>query len=143
MSSARVTLALIAIAGVTACSSDPVELTAADYLADLQAICAETTATLEALPQPPDQITVTDFATSASSALGNEAERARSLDVPDELDGDHRAFIGNTDDQAAAWREIATGGDLNDLTVRIGELIRGRNDLVDEMGAPACRRGEV
>jgi hypothetical protein len=119
-------------------------VTADDYLADLQSICAETTATLEALPQPPEQITVTDFATSAASALDNEAAQARSLEVPDELGSDHRAFVRNTDDQAAAWRAIATAGDdLDDLTVRIGELIRGRNDLVDEMGAPGCRRGQV
>lgn len=138
----RAALALIAI--TAACSEAPVEVTADDYLAELESICIETTATLEALPTPPEQITVTDFATSAASALENEAEQARSLEVPDELDSDHRAFVRNTDDQAAAWRAIATAGDdLNDLTVRIGELIRGRNDLVDEMGAPACRRGEV
>jgi hypothetical protein len=144
MPSRRAALALIALAAVAACSDAPVEVTADDYLAALQSICAETTATLEALPQPPEQITVADFATSAASALDNEAAQARSLEVPDELDSDHRAFVRNTDDQAAAWRAIATAGDdLDDLTVRIGELIRGRNDLVDEMGAPGCRRGEV
>jgi hypothetical protein len=140
----RAALALIAVAVVAACGSDPVEVTADDYLDDLESICTDTAATLEALPEPPEQITVADFATSAASALDNEAERARSLNVPDELDADHRAFIRNTDEQATAWRAVAgAGDDLNDLTVRIGELIRGRNDLVEEMGAPACRRGEV
>ena len=140
----RAALALTGVAIVAACGSDPVEVTADDYLADLESICTETAATLDALPQPPEQITVADFATSAASALDNEADRARSLDVPDDLDADHRAFIRNTDEQVTAWRAIAVAGDdLNDLTVRIGELIRGRNDLVDEMGAPACRRGEV
>ncbi|HSP28266.1 MAG TPA: hypothetical protein VLN74_06925 [Ilumatobacteraceae bacterium] len=132
---------------VTACGSEPVEVTDADYLADLQAVCADTTATLDALPRPPDQISVADFAVSAANALDDEAERARSLDVTDELAADHRALVRNTDEQAAAWRAISTtpqdDAAFGELTVRVGELIRGRNDLVDEMGAPGCRRGDV
>lgn len=132
---------------LAACGSDAVEVTPADYLADLQSICAGTTATLDALPRPPEQIAVADFATSAAGALDNEAERARALDVPDELADDHRAFVRNTDEQVTAWRSIATVGDdsarLDELTVRVGKLIRGRNDLVDEMGATDCRRGDV
>ena len=132
---------------LAACASEPAEVTPADYLADLQSICVDTTATLDALPRPPEQISVADFATSAAGALDNESERARTLDVPDELTDDHRAFVLNTDEQVIAWRAIATVGDdsarLDELTVRIGELIRGRNDLVDEMGATGCRRGDV
>ncbi len=143
-----VRIVVLASAGLlAACGSEPVEVTPADYLADLQTICVDTTATLDAIPQPPEQITVADFATSAASALDDEAEQARSLDVPDDLADDHRAFVRNTDDQAAAWQAVATVGDdnarLDELTVRIGGLIRGRNDLVDEMGAPGCRRGDV
>ena len=127
-----------------ACASEPVEVTPADYLADLQEICTDTTATLDALPRPPEQISVADFATSAASALSNEAEQARALEAPGEIEDDHRTFVRNTDEQAAAWRAIAVAGDdIGELTIRIGELIRGRNDLVDEMAAPVCRRGEV
>ena len=137
----------ICIGLLAACGSDAIEVTPTDYLADLQSICVDTTATLDALPRPPEQISVADFATSAAGALDNEAERARALDVPDDLADDHRAFVRNTDEQATAWRSIATVGDdsarLDELTVRIGELIRGRNDLVDEMGATDCRRGDV
>ncbi len=143
-------IVIILIATAASCASEPAPVTLADYLADLQAICVDTTATLDALPQPPEQITVADFATSAASALDDEAERARSLDVPDvpaELDADHRAFILNTDEQSAVWSAIATVGDddvrLGELTVQFGELNRGRNDLADEMGAPGCRRGAV
>ena len=132
---------------VAACGSEPTPVTDADYLADLQAICADTTATLDALPRPPEQISVVDFAVSAANALDDEAERARSLDVTRDLASDHRAFVRNTDEQAAAWRAISTTeqGDaqFGELTVRVGELIRGRNDLVDEMGAPEGRRGDV
>lgn len=143
-------IVIVLIVTAASCASEPAPVTEVDYLADLQAICATTTVTLDALPQPPEQITVADFATSAASALGSEAERARSLDVPDvpdELDDDHRAFILNTDEQSAAWTAIADAGDdnarLGELTVRVGELVRGRNDLADGMGAPGCRRGEV
>ncbi len=144
---ARVVVAVVIAAVPASCASEPAPVTEADYLVDLQSICAETTVTLDALPQPPDQITVADFATSAANALDNEAEQTRSLDVPDDIDDDHRAFIRNTDEQAAAWRSIATVGEdsdeLGELTVRFGELIRGRNDLADAMNAPGCRRGDV
>jgi hypothetical protein len=140
-------IAICLIASATACGSEPVAVTTADYLDGLEAICADTTAVIDALPRPPEQISVADFATSAAGALDNEAERARALRVPDDLASDHRVFIRNTDEQAAAWRAIATAGQdstqLGELTVRVGELIRGRNDLVGEMGADGCRRGEV
>jgi hypothetical protein len=140
-------VALCLVALTTACASEPAVVTEADYLADLEGICADTTAALDALPRPPEQISVADFASSAAGALDNEAERARSLRVPADFSADHRAFVRNTDEQAAAWRAIATAGadsaELGESTVRIGELIRGRNDLVDEMGAPGCRRGDV
>jgi hypothetical protein len=149
MSTTRVRATLVAscIVLVAACGSEAAPVTEADYLADLQSICVDTTATLDALPQPPEQISVADFATSAAGALDNEVERARALSVPDEIADDHRAFVRNTDEQVVAWRAIATVGDdgarLDELTVRLGELIRGRNDLVDEMGATECRRGDV
>jgi hypothetical protein len=143
----RVIAVCLIVVAVASCGSEPTPVTDADYLADLQAICADTTATIDALPQPPEQISVPDFAVSAANALDDEAERARSLDVTDELAADHRAFVRNTDEQAAAWREISTTAQddarFGELTVRVGELIRGRNDLVDEMGAPGCRRGDV
>lgn len=143
----RVSVVAFCIALLAACGSEAAPVTEADYLADLQSICVDTTATLDAIPQPPEQISVADFATSAAGALDNEAEQARALGVPDEVASDHRAFVRNTDEQVVAWRAIATVGDdsarLDELTVRIGELVRGRNDLVDEMGATGCRRGDV
>jgi hypothetical protein len=127
-----------------ACGSEPVAVTSADYLAELEMICVATAETIDALPTPPEEISVTDFATSAANALDNEAEQARSLAVPADLAEDHRAFVLNTDDQAAAWRAIAADpSDLDASTTLIGQLVRGRNDLVDDMGASECRRGDV
>jgi hypothetical protein len=134
----------VVVAGVLAsCDEEAPVVTEAEYLADLDAICSDTTAELAALPLPPEQISVTDFATSAASALTSEAERMRRLDVPTDLDDDHRALVLNTDDQAAAWRQVATdaaAGEEAFGTQRIGELILGRNDLVTEMGADDCVR---
>jgi hypothetical protein len=140
-----VATAIALATALAACASEPAVVTEADYLVDLQAICADTTATIEALPRPPEEIPVAAFASSAASALGNEAERARSLTVPDSVSDDHRAFVRNTDEQVLAWRAISEAGDdeLDELTIRVGELIRGRNDLVVEMGAAGCQRGDV
>jgi hypothetical protein len=142
----RTTAVVVALlVTLAACADEPAPVTEADYLADLQEICADTTDTIDALPQPPEEIPVAAFAASAASTLDNEAERARALEVPDGIADDHRAFVRNTDEQAATWRAIAEAADdeLDELVVRVGELIRGRNDLVLEMGAPGCRRGDV
>ena len=111
-----------------------------------QAICADTTTTIDALPQPPEEIPVAAFASSAASALDDEAERVACTRGSRQLADDHRAFIRNTDEQCigvAAPSPTAGDDELGELTVRVGELIRGRNDLASEMGAPGCRRGDV
>ena len=132
--------------GLTACSDTATEEpTAGDYLIELEAICVETAAQLDAVPDPPEAITVTEFATQASSILTGEAERIRSLDAPDDLEADHRALIGNDEDQAAGWTDLAAAasGDaaaFSEITTAITSLNLGRNDLVTEMGAPGCVR---
>jgi hypothetical protein len=136
----------ITLVGVTACSDTSATEPAADeYLGQLEAVCAHSTTQLEALPDPPDGITITEFATQASSILRGEAEQVRDLDPPDELDADHRALIANDEDQAAAWNELADtlasdNGDLTEITTLIASLNLGRNDLVATMGAPTCVR---
>jgi hypothetical protein len=148
----RPTLALSALlvgaSLLMACTTSPngSEPTEQDYLRALEAICVETSDALDALPDPPDQITVREFATDAAGLLDAEADAVRRLRAPDELDADHRAFIRNTDEQSAAWRDLSSAGaDDADrfvaLTTRIAELVLGRNDLAGEMGAAGCRRG--
>lgn len=139
----------VAAATLVACASEPAEVTVDDYLAGLEAICQETTSALAELPTPPEEISVTDFAASASSAIANEASRMRRLDPPDDLDDDHRALVRNADEQASAWLRVseldvtdpADAATLTETTTMITSLQLGRNDLVDHMGAPACRRG--
>ena len=148
--SRRTALAFVAALGVgvslngCAASDDP-EPTAADYLVDLEAVCAATAARLDALPDPPDGITVTEFATQAGSILTEEAEQLRDLDVPADLDDDHRALIANDEDQAAGWSDLAEAAssgsaELSEITTTIASLNLGRNDLVTQLGAPACVR---
>jgi hypothetical protein len=139
------------------CADAETPVTRADYLSDLQAICASTTAELEALPEPPELISVADFATSAADSLDREAQRVDRLVVPADGDsadedpgadaeGDHRAFVRNTQDQAAAWRaisEVARSGsdDIAASTELIAQLVGGRNELAEQMGAVECVRG--
>jgi len=134
---------------LAACSSDGEPApTAATYLPALEAVCAGTATGLAALPDPPDGISVTDFATQAGALLRAEAESIRALAAPDELDDDHRALIRNDEEQAAAWTDLAAvaGGpdvdaeSLDALTTTIAQLNFGRDDLVVEMGAPSCVR---
>lgn len=150
----RLSLRVVAIPGAVlsataliGCASEPAPVTRADYVAALTSICVDTTTRLDELPPAPDQISVVDLATSAASTLDNEAARANRLEVPDDdqLDDDHRAFVRNTDEQADAWRAVADAsadpaGDLIASTDLIRQLVAGRNDLVDEMGVPDCRR---
>ena len=136
---------LAAIGTVGCTETTGVEPPPVDYLEELQSICADTAAQLDALPDPPDGITVTEFATQAGSILTAEAERFRGLDAPDDLDDDHRALIANDESQADGWTELAGAAveeadAMSEITTTIASLNLGRNDLVTEMGAPGCVR---
>lgn len=137
--------AALAIAAVASCGAEPApEITAAEYRAALGLVCADTAARLEGLSQPSDSVDVGTFAAAVAETLRGEAEAARALAVPDELDDDHRAFIRNTDEQAARWEELratpSTDAAFADLTRQIGELTLGRDDLTAEMGVAGCAR---
>lgn len=136
----------VLVAAAAACtSSDDPPVTEVAYRTALAEICIDTRNLLDSLPTPPEQISIADFATEAANALSAEAEQIRRLDPDDELADDHRAFIRNTDEQAAAWNELGAlpAGDaatLDPVVTRIGELTLGRDDLAIEMGVPGCQR---
>ena len=74
-----------------------------------------------------------------------QAEQARALTAPQELDADHRAFVQNTADQSARWAALAaTPADdavaFGALRTEILQLTLGRDDLAVEMGVAECRR---
>ena len=122
---------------LAACSSDGEPApTAATYLAALESVCAGTATALDALPDPPDGISVTDFATQASALLRDEAESIRALAAPDELDDDHRALIRNDEEQAAAWSDLAAAAGQAGRRRRIAR----RADDDDRRTQPRARR---
>ena len=145
-------LCLIAVGTLASCSDAVEPVTYDEYLTELQAICTSTTEQLLALPAAPEQIAVADLATSAAGLLEAEATRVSRLDVPsgddvstDDLDGDHRAFVRNTEEQAEAWLAVATAEPvgLAESTQLIAQLVGGRNELAGSMGAPSCVRGDL
>jgi hypothetical protein len=146
---ARRTLPLAAfvltLAAAACTATESTDVTGSDYVEMMDAACVVTNTELAALPTPPSEIAMPDFATLAATAIQNEAERARTIEPPDDLAADHRAFVANTDDQASRWHEIAEISDddeveLNRLSGEIAQLTLGRDDLAMEMGIVACRR---
>lgn len=146
----RVRSILVGIAVVAGgCGSEAADPVGFDeYVVRLEAICTSATDQLLALPSAPDQIAVADLATSAALVLDDEAARADRLAVPaggdvplDDLEGDHRAFVRNTREQADAWRAVADTDDLAAATELIAQLVGGRNELARSMQVPGCVRG--
>jgi hypothetical protein len=138
-------IVVLGAAGLSCSSDSDPEPTTAEYTTALEALCTDTAAQLDELPDPPDGITVSEFATRAGAILLDEANRVRELSAPAELDGDHRALIRNGEQQAAAWDDLtaavaAADPDLATITTQIAQLNLGRNDLVTDMGAAGCVR---
>jgi hypothetical protein len=140
----RAALALL-VALTASCTSDaePAADPAA-YRSELASICTASSAERSALPYPVDAAGVADFARAVAGVLTREADAARALRAPDDLDSDHRAFVQNTADQAARWTSLATTpADDTDqfgaLQTDILQLTLGRDDLATAMAIPSCR----
>jgi hypothetical protein len=136
-----------ACGGTTSTPGTGPSTTEASYTAEMEAVCATAEAELDSLPDPPDEITVSAFAVEVARIVQNEADAVRTIDPPDDLSEEHRAFIANTDDQARSWLALADVAEtlpeeIGDRRTEIAELILGRDDLATEMGLPACRRDE-
>jgi hypothetical protein len=117
---------------------------AARYTEQMEQACAVTATALDALPEPTGA-TMADFASQAAAVIADEAERLRVIEPPDDAAADHRAFIANTDRQAASWGEVAgteatDTAELDRLVEEIGQLTLGRDELAHEMGLDGCRR---
>ena len=127
------------------CASDAAPATdPADYRAELTAICVASSAERLALTDPLDDAGVASFARAVADVLTREADAARALRSPDDLDDDHRAFVQNTADQAARWTSLATtttddADQFGALQTDILEFTLGRDDLATAMDIPACR----
>lgn len=137
-------LALAMLAG--ACGSEgAVELTDAEYRGQVQAVCEMTDRRRAEVTEPTEVAAVPAFADQVARDLAAEADAIRQIRPPDALDDDHRAFVQNTDDQAAAWRTLAdtSPSDTDAFGAArdaIAELSFGRDDLAAAMGLDDCRR---
>lgn len=136
---------LLALATVgTACTSDAAPgVNAADYRAALTSLCTASAEERSVLA-PPDDAGVAAFARSVADILTRQADAARALQPPSELDDDHRAFVQNTADQAGQWTSLATTSpddaeQFGAIQTAILELTLGRDDLATEMDVPECR----
>ena len=134
-----------AVAVASGCASDTAPVSdPADYRGELAAICVASSAERSALVDPVDDAGVASFARAVADVLTRQADAARALRSPDDLDDDHRAFVQNTADQAAQWSSLATtpsdeADQFGALQTNILELTLGRDDLATAMDIPACR----
>ena len=127
------------------CASDEAPVVdSASYRGELAAICIASNAEQSAIADPLDQAGVASFARSVADVLTRQAEAARALRAPDDLDDNHRAFVQNTADQAAEWTRLAAtpssdSAQFGALQTAILELTLGRDDLITAMDVLACR----
>jgi hypothetical protein len=135
----------VVAASAAACATEPAVL--ADptaYRSELGAICEQTKQQQDALTDPVDAATTAAFAQQVAAILTAEANAVRALQVPTDLDNDHRAFIQNTDDQARQWTTLASTSiddpaAFGDVQTAILQLTLGRDDLAVAMNVDACR----
>jgi hypothetical protein len=135
---------LVAGCGSAGSGAPSASADAEQYAQMMDEACNITEAAFAALPEP-TEATMPDFATQAAALIADEAERLRAIEPTDERADDHRAFVANTDRQAARWEEVAAtsptdSAELDRLLEAIGQLTLGRDELALEMGVEGCRR---
>lgn len=142
-----ITVAVLVAAAAACASEPPVSVDPATYRSALGTVCEQTDQLQAALADPIDAATTTTFAQQVATILIAEANAIRALQVPADLDDDHRAFIQNTDDQARQWTTLAStsvddGAAFGDVQTAILQLTLGRDDLAAAMNVDACRSAE-
>lgn len=131
----------------TGCTSGAEQTSSgADYRDELAAVCVTTSAARATLLESAEPRDDPGFALSVAGMLSDEADAARALRAPEDLDADHRAFVQNTADQAALWTKLAATppedtSSFGELQTEILQLILGRDDLAGEIGVPECQVG--
>ncbi len=126
----------------------PTPLDARFYPAAVGDICDETDDALAALPAPGAEIGEADWAGEVARLIDAEADALADVGASSVRD-DHRAFVENTRQQAAAWSQLGAAiaaGDVDGVDTNrteILELSRGRIELADELGISGCRERDV
>lgn len=138
----------VAVAGaVTACGSDETTeaLVGDAYVAGMSEICTATNARLDALPEPPEQISASNWAAEVARAFRAEAAAAGALVVDATVRSDHGTYTTTTDDLAAAYDDLAVAvgagtDDIMSVTTEITELSLGRDDVAVRLDLDTCVR---
>ena len=142
--------ALVVLVTSAGCTSDggSVVVDGEAYVSAMEEICTGTGERLDALPEPPEQIRPTDWATEVAGILRSEATDADGLVVTGELRAAHRDYVSTVGDLADAYDTLATA--LTDDAESIGpvrdeitSLSLGRDDVADQLGLAACRRQDA
>lgn len=121
------------------------------YPAAMDEICAATASELDAVPDPPEQISRVDWAAEVSRLLDNEANRFDALRVDVDQREQHGSLVRTAREQAA---QFALLGDVLDddaldddapdsvgieaISDEIRSLSLGREELASELGVPTC-----
>jgi hypothetical protein len=121
-------------------------LTDLTYPAALDEICAATASELDAVPDPPEQISRVDWAGEVSRVLDNEANRFDALRVTVDLREPHGSLVRTARAQAEQLALLgdvldeSTGDstDIESISDEIRSLSLGREELATELGAPSC-----
>lgn len=134
---------------LAACGSDdgPAALAGDEYVAAMVAICATTDQRLAELPEPPEQISASDWATEVALALRAEQASAEALVVDAEVRSDHGIYTTTTGDIADLYDELGralaqgdAGSAVTDVSTGITELSLGRDDVARGLGLDECAR---
>lgn len=123
----------------------PSPLGADFYPAAVTDICAATDERLAELPTPGEGIAEADWADEVARVIESEADALGDVGTISDVREDHRSFIANTRDQAAAWSALSDAieaGDADGVDTARTELLElsgGRIELASELGIGGCR----
>ena len=139
---------VLASTGCTTTSGDGDDssLTDQTYSASMGEICAVTASELDAIPEPPEQISRVDWVGEVSRILDNEANRFDALDVAVDLREPHGSLVRTTREQAtqlallrdALGEDAPESASVESISDEIRSLSLGREALTTELGVPTC-----
>lgn len=142
-------LALVGCTTTAGDADDPTTpLTTETYPVAMEEICDATSAELDAVPAPPEQISLGDWAAELARILGNEVDRFDELRVTDELSEAHGTLTRTAREQADQFALLAaavenpagddTGESIGAINDEIRSLSLGREEVAIGLAVPAC-----
>lgn len=142
---------VLASTGCTTTDGDDAALASDTYPDAMTEICAATSSELDAVPEPPEQISRVDWAAEVSRILDNEADRFDTLKVEPDLREPHGSLVRTAREQAtqiallgdALGGDAADSGGIESISDEIRSLSLGREELATGLGVPTCGTREL